>query len=1192
MSRTVRTSVVFALLLAGYVGYVRLYATVARRLQPDMTHLKVPYDLTPSQSPGARESAELALKAFGEHHWTSGYNVTRYYNTDRGYWMYWGSVSFPEEHQRRRMVFAPFAIIWGSQRDGALKVMSGDRAVVDFDRPFELFKPGPKPNIARAKIEGIDEHVFIKDDKGTSDRSDDLLVMLPYAEYSESEMTITCDERVKLVDQDVEVTGRGLVIALRPGETSNGFPGAELITLSRDVMITSEDVGRTGLMPGAATNTQQMAAWDENGNGQPDGPPKTPARIMCDGRFTLRLPKPRIPARVGPPAPAQPTIAEFRRNVVIERGLDQPDRITGDHLTAIMVPKERPRPAEPPDPGAPDPEDQAVGGLRLFEARVDGHVVWIESVSQRFRGRGNELIYYKHDPDASDESHFKANPGARVHFERTEVAAADGPNRDAPPVVTSLLTIEAADATLFGDPENQGRSTIIARGPGLIEQRAGPGQPVERSATWRDQLVVETGLLDTTTESLDEHTYITLVGWPIVDDPRQLQMACRDEIVIALEPQPRSPAPAARAAPDEIAPPQGQSYRIDWVSARGDVHMLTSTGDPSATPKVAIDGTSTGVSGARRTLHAREKLDVLFEYPEAGATGNEPLAAAGRAPRDTGEARLIEMAAQDEPNREDVGPREPDPETDAEEPGLDVAADHVWARVEVLGDSAIGLDANAGPAREVREVRLRHEVRIHQDPPAGKEQGTDLTADAVDLFHPEPGALKLLAHGTEQPARVAGDDFDLSGPILGLDQKTDHAWVEGAGRLWQRTGRGGLGGIGALELPGDDEPEDDEPEEKLPLEITWSEGMDFYGIFEEDREEPGPARALFLGDVRAVMGDDGVNSCRTMVAIFDRRVDFDRAIPSAAEDPAGKRARTPRPKVDAVICKGDVQLYSLVRAEPSEANAESKPEVVEVRFARGDTVTFDKPSDHFWVDGEGTVLVTSADRLDLTSEPDGEDAPRNVRTIADRPSERRVLNQLRVDFNEGMKGRLGSARSGGYREATFSGDARALRAEVPSFQSVLDFDRLPDEFVRLDAREIAVEHNPALPGVPERNYLKAIGDPQARTDRATILGDRITYDSNTELFYVRGIENRVTITSQESLGQPLSIGNARAVVYNAKSGLWESINPGSAVFVRPDTGARARPLDPEPERKPREPQRPEPRLPPSNSLERQGFSGN
>ena len=74
-------------------------------------------------------------------------------------------------------------------------------------------------------------------------------------------------------------------------------------------------------------------------------------------------------------------------------------------------------------------------------------------------------------------------------------------------------------------------------------------------------------------------------------------------------------------------------------------------------------------------------------------------------------------------------------------------------------------------------------------------------------------------------------------------------------------------------------------------------------------------------------------------------------------------------------------------------------------------------------------------------------------------------------------------------------------------------------------------------------------------------------------------------------GQPGSRTTTRALWYNTRTEESEFIDPGSGIFVRPDTGYRlgrvaAPKEEPEPERR-----RPEPRLPARNDMERQGFTG-
>ena len=84
----------------------------------------------------------------------------------------------------------------------------------------------------------------------------------------------------------------------------------------------------------------------------------------------------------------------------------------------------------------------------------------------------------------------------------------------------------------------------------------------------------------------------------------------------------------------------------------------------------------------------------------------------------------------------------------------------------------------------------------------------------------------------------------------------------------------------------------------------------------------------------------------------------------------------------------------------------------------------------------------------------------------------------------------------------------------------------------------------------------------------------------------------VTIASQEAFGQPTSRSNAKAVVYNTKTEQTDFLEPGNAIFFRPNTGYRIGVAKPEEEEAEEAEERPRARLPAGNDLERKGFTGN
>ena len=409
--KALQVATAFGLLLAGYAGYVRVFAVVARGAQPVRTEGSGLVEVEPAQSQTARQAQQLAEEAFGTGHWSANPQLpVRYYNTERGYWMYAGD--YARTNGGKRVKFAPFTLIWKSKRGGALKVISGNEASVDFDQPFGLAKPGARA--ARMVFARIDGEVRIRDDKGTPTKpGDDLTITMPYVELDEAAQQIRSDSSVLLVDRGTRVTGFGLRIDLRPGDTpgrppgapagrspgSPGYNGAKSIVLLKDIRIEVDDVGRSGILPGTARPAPAAA-------GKAASRVKTPFQLSCGGPMRIELPPPGpVPAPgapAAPPGPPRPTVADFFRNVVVQRGVGVPDQINGDHLKAILFPADRP--PTPTVPAPPNPEADATGGRppdRTGAARGAGRRPrrLAPVGGARVKARGNELIYKKLAPE-------------------------------------------------------------------------------------------------------------------------------------------------------------------------------------------------------------------------------------------------------------------------------------------------------------------------------------------------------------------------------------------------------------------------------------------------------------------------------------------------------------------------------------------------------------------------------------------------------------------------------------------------------------------------------------------------------------------------------------------------------------------------------------------------------------------------
>ncbi len=107
-----------------------------------------------------------------------------------------------------------------------MNTIVGDKAHVDFDKPFDLGKPGSEAaQVVHAEIEG---RVRLRDDKGTSQNPGDDLTIGPltHLEYDAVKNQIRSSSDIELRQEGTVVTATGLVGDLR---TSEPAPGASRV---------------------------------------------------------------------------------------------------------------------------------------------------------------------------------------------------------------------------------------------------------------------------------------------------------------------------------------------------------------------------------------------------------------------------------------------------------------------------------------------------------------------------------------------------------------------------------------------------------------------------------------------------------------------------------------------------------------------------------------------------------------------------------------------------------------------------------------------------------------------------------------------------------------------------------------------------------------------------------------------------
>ena len=201
----------------------------------------------------------------GPGHWATDKELAyRYYNSERGYWIYAKEcIRVTEEngvrYDGKRMRMKPFLLITKSRDGKNTKMITADRAVFDLNAPLGFdANSGREP--LKIKHAHLEPNVVIRDDKGTPhDPSDDMYTEpITTVDYEESTQQITTesDTHVVMKEPGTVTSGDGLIIQLRKPDTttggsSSGFDGVESLVLLKNIHIVLADVGNSGMIPGA-----------------------------------------------------------------------------------------------------------------------------------------------------------------------------------------------------------------------------------------------------------------------------------------------------------------------------------------------------------------------------------------------------------------------------------------------------------------------------------------------------------------------------------------------------------------------------------------------------------------------------------------------------------------------------------------------------------------------------------------------------------------------------------------------------------------------------------------------------------------------------------------------------------------------------------------------------------------------------
>lgn len=1138
------------------------------------------------------------------------------------------------------------------------------------------------------------------DDLRISGQGDEGLTYVEYDEAKQkithdSFVTIE-DGDMRVSGKGIEIVLRPKETA-NAGSTTKpaGFDGAQTIFLRKDVRILIKDVGRSGVMPGTAPAGPKQGAKTPlnlrcDGLARFDlpkprppllpwmaGPPtpsaptfaefdrnvevvrgkldETPERMLCDHLRLTFLPTDK-PAPAAPANSSQVTVAEAKTKTARPQAKAAAPSGEGDDET------------EPEEARGP------LASLALHEAHATGHAVELISPAQGVKVRQcNELIYTKvpgkNPGETDDETYLRTDLTQKLLVEKLEIPI-EGPDKGK---VMSVTQVRCVDAKIFQNGAQSDQATIVARGPGILETRPALDKPVDRTAVWNDELIYR----PIHNEQGELRKQITLTDSPKFHDIQaQTTLDARRILVVYL--RPKAPESISSQAPAEPKTQGGtsaaESFEIDKLVALEDVH-LNSPG---------------------RYLTAVDRLDAWFQ-PAPPLAREAPAAQ----PAPDGNAKFVvtgDPFAEEKP-ADPAQAKDPKGAEKPADPDVFVKANRVWANIlmrptdEAEANPAGGAKRGAGAAPgalpgsgkskgELQRVYMAGAVSFHQDPAPGEAKGTDITGEAChglsmgnglwqfQVHDQEPTQDKVFPNGQGArrelmalpPARVANKDMSIEGPTIGLDQPADKVWVVGPGKLVMMTERDLLSDKETAATPpgskekanpkvvkivtpppagnGKDQADDKAkpPVKKVPVTITWTTEMDFYGQSQDPSGRP-TARAEFFSDPKEPVPahfkdpirtraetENGLLVCQDMKVYFDRPIKLAklRTAPGARPDPAEE----PEPKHDIDLIECFENVVAIAR-KVDESNRLVQQERVE-----GNELVYDKITGNFRVPGAGVVkywnvkgegqetqpggsspLTPPSRTITRTANPPngaqvarraggrpgvepkkGMDAKKGAEAKKTAGPPRRQLELTVIKFEDRMQGRFLPGKEGERepRTADFFGNVEALHAPVADTGVKFNFDKPPADYSHITAQTMRLVSEPpqadAPPDSPARTYMQAYDNAFVRRDDATIQADKITYDSEKDLFWAYGYEGRqVTIKQFKGIGQSPSITEGRAAYFVHKTGEAQIIDPQQFQLVDLKTGTRPTPDKVGAAKRAVRPKRS--RMPNQNNVERRTFNG-
>ncbi len=805
----------FTLLVGCYFVYVHAFAVIVNQLRANRRSEGMKF--IPHDSNSKVEAIAHAGSAFGPNHWSAANDLAyRYYNAERGFWMYAKQVwRIVEEngvkYDGKRVRMAPFALISISRDGKNTKTIVSDEAIFDLNEPLSL-SVNPEGEPLKIKHAWIERNVLLRDDHGTpNDPSDDMKVgPLTAVEYDEPTRKIESSSDAVIQDRDIKISGTELEIKLRsmdpvPGQSAGGFQGAEYAILKRNVHVEMRDIGKSGILPGSS-QPPQSASSKSQARGQSAGGPDrkpgepapsdqpTPLDVRSDGMMRVDMPAAMAQVAVGPPEPPAPTLVRFERNVVVLRGRldDRPDQLNCDTLRLTLVPAEKGKGGGGEGGSKPGSgkDDGLFGNLTLQRAHATGHVVWLYLPQQGMKLKMNELIHARQVPFETSQTYCRGD--VTRPFELDKVDMIQDPEDPNYGQVTSVTHMWTTDATLFDDGRGLDTGNVLARGPGWLETRPDRDQPIEHKAIWQKDLIIRNRV---GRDGKVEEKIVNLTGNRpcFIDKVKEASLDSAQIIRVYLKPK---PAPEKEPAPvqDDLTPSATSAETKNGAGDHRESRPKAESAGFQINRLLALNDVHLHAPGKNFT--ASERLDAEFVDAEPSSKAPGTPAQAEDTPHS--QATKSQESKGDDPDTaqsQDAGQNQGAPAGDnqpvkeAPERPMTGSADRMWLRVAMKPEAVPkkgsrprtdGNDPATGPATalaapgalgsnsEVRKVWMFGSVSLHQDPAEGKIKGNDASGDALYLDNRGEGkALTYIyqprSHRRSASARSAAAGVGLDG---------------------------------------------------------------------------------------------------------------------------------------------------------------------------------------------------------------------------------------------------------------------------------------------------------------------------------------------------------------------------------------------------------------------------------------------